>query len=114
MSWAEIKKAVNSRMADMPLDDMFGLEYVKTQAHSKTSQGTISVGNMTGLALVTTTTGGSYHGWFQIQDSGYTSDTYTINSNSTFALVPLSKGHYTSFTGTYFFVMIFAWGGGIS
>ncbi len=40
MSWAEIKKAVNSKM-DMPLDEMFGFELVRTgSADSMSYSGT--------------------------------------------------------------------------
>lgn len=54
MSWAEIKKAVNSRMADMPLDDMFGLEYVRNFALNRNA---VTVSNISGIASITSAGG---------------------------------------------------------
>lgn len=126
MSWTEIKKAVNSKPNTMPLDKMFGWEFVQIIHMTasgdafQTSQATVS--GVDGVAVCYMHTGkySSSKATILMKTNDDTSSMVVSsveNTEKCTLLLPLSKDVkyvFSANVAAQFYVAIFSFGGGIS
>lgn len=132
MSWSEIKKAVNSKMSEMSLDEMFGWTWVTantlTRRLNSKGEETASVSGFTGWLVVNfggTSTGSTgvvldtnNHMYGHLRDYNYEGYLHHIvipvSKDVTYMIKLQVEGNTTSTTLCTLYYAVYAWGGGIS